>query len=562
MGAVAATSSSLALADAAGELTLRERVDHVDITTREPMLAVQADGGLFVSGYPSRVTGRDWTVPPLLWRSDDGGKTWNSLATGEPEDGAQGNSDVDLATASDGTLYFATMGFNRETREGTHITLGSSTDSGASWGWHMLSRTPLSDRPWVATADDGSAYAIWNDGDGVLFTSSEDRGASWTPPRRIAQSGGSSHLAVSGEGLIAVRVSPASASGNRFDAAADHVLVSEDGGATWFRSEPPEKLNWMPSGDDAGEVPRWVSPLAWTNDGRLHHVWSEKNTVHHASSADFGRTWKRSVLAEVDGTAFFPYLTASKDGRLAATWFIAGENSLTVQLALLTPGAGDGDLDVSLSDPFSPDSWEERLEVRKPSPAGEYAAAAFLGNGDIGVVTPIQDLHNKRGGFTFWRFGLDEQAPDTYSCENVAEHRQFDFWLGEWLVTDETGEKVYGNNSITRGADGCLLMEDYSSVDGFTGGSLNYYDPSSGQWHQQWVDNGSSIIRLAGGIDGSAMRLDGSIYYFGAGKSAAFRGIWTPLEDGRVRQFFEQENEAGEWVTWFDGYYRRRPEAD
>jgi hypothetical protein len=38
-----------------------------------------------------------------------------------------------------------------------------------------------------------------------------------------------------------------------------------------------------------------------------------------------------------------------------------------------------------------------------------------------------------------------------------------------------------------------------------------------------------------------------------------FRGLWTPLPDGRVRQFFEQSNDGGEtWVPWFEGFYTRK----
>ena len=36
-----------------------------------------------------------------------------------------------------------------------------------------------------------------------------------------------------------------------------------------------------------------------------------------------------------------------------------------------------------------------------------------------------------------------------------------------------------------------------------------------------------------------------------------FRGRWTPLEDGRVRQLFQQQDDEGVWQTWFDGYYSR-----
>jgi hypothetical protein len=55
------------------------------------------------------------------------------------------------------------------------------------------------------------------------------------------------------------------------------------------------------------------------------------------------------------------------------------------------------------------------------------------------------------------------------------------------------------------------------------------------------------------------MRLVGQIRNVGGGATAPFRGLWTLLPDGRVRQFFEQSNDDGKtWVTWFDGYYTRK----
>ncbi|MCJ7591455.1 MAG: hypothetical protein MUO51_08890 [Woeseiaceae bacterium] len=34
---------------------------------------------------------------------------------------------------------------------------------------------------------------------------------------------------------------------------------------------------------------------------------------------------------------------------------------------------------------------------------------------------------------------------------------------------------------------------------------------------------------------------------------------WTPLPDGRVRQFFEQSDDGGvTWVSWFEGFYTRK----
>ena len=149
------------------------------------------------------------------------------------------------------------------------------------------------------------------------------------------------------------------------------------------------------------------------------------------------------------------------------------------------------------------------------------------------------------------------QEPPVYSCEATPQHRQFDFWLGRWEVTDESGETTYGHNTISSREKGCLLFEEWVSTRGGSGSSMNYYDPSDGQWHQHWVDAGGSIIHTAGGMVDGSMVMEGSIYYLANGRETAFRGTWTPQEDGRVRQFFEEVNEQGEWQPWFEGFYRR-----
>lgn len=151
---------------------------------------------------------------------------------------------------------------------------------------------------------------------------------------------------------------------------------------------------------------------------------------------------------------------------------------------------------------------------------------------------------------------LAQQAPP-YSCGDVAAHRAFDFWLGRWEVTDASGEQRYGENNISLKHNGCLLMEEWLSSRGGSGTSMNYFNPGDGQWHQHWVDGGSSIIHTAGGIVDGSMVMSGSIYYFATGQTAPFRGSWTLLEDGRVRQFFEQQDENEAWQPWFEGYYRK-----
>jgi hypothetical protein len=149
------------------------------------------------------------------------------------------------------------------------------------------------------------------------------------------------------------------------------------------------------------------------------------------------------------------------------------------------------------------------------------------------------------------------QDKTPYSCESTAEHRQFDFWLGNWEVTDKAGDTVYGHNRISLGEKGCLLLEEWKSSRGGTGTSINYYNPVTDQWHQDWVDAGASIINTHGGMKNGSMAMRGKIYYLKSGRRADFRARWTPMEDGRVRQFFQEKDDKGQWQTWFEGFYRR-----
>ena len=149
------------------------------------------------------------------------------------------------------------------------------------------------------------------------------------------------------------------------------------------------------------------------------------------------------------------------------------------------------------------------------------------------------------------------QKPKPYNCEEPPQHRQFDFWLGTWKVTDKAGEQAYGRNTISKRENGCLLLEEYQTGKGFSGSSINFYNPSDSRWYQYWVDNGTSIIQTSGGLKNGSMVMRGKIYYLQSGRTAKFRAKWTPLEDGRVRQFFEEKDSQGKWQPWFDGYYRK-----
>jgi hypothetical protein len=57
-------------------------------------------------------------------------------------------------------------------------------------------------------------------------------------------------------------------------------------------------------------------------------------------------------------------------------------------------------------------------------------------------------------------------SPAPPSC-STPEHRQFDFWVGEWDVAMPDGKHA-GVNTITREHGGCLVREQWRGEGGMT----------------------------------------------------------------------------------------------
>lgn len=135
------------------------------------------------------------------------------------------------------------------------------------------------------------------------------------------------------------------------------------------------------------------------------------------------------------------------------------------------------------------------------------------------------------------------------------EHRQFDFWVGDWEVT--VGGNFAGTNSIQLILGDCVLLENWTGSKGGNGKSFNLFNSAKNKWQQTWVDSGGNVLELYGEFKDGVMRLTGENLI--NGKKALQRITWHPLDKDRVRQHWEQSQDDGKtWSTAFDGLYARK----
>ena len=149
-----------------------------------------------------------------------------------------------------------------------------------------------------------------------------------------------------------------------------------------------------------------------------------------------------------------------------------------------------------------------------------------------------------------------QPGPSAAPCTS-AEHRQFDFWVGDWNVKNTATGAPAGHNRVTLEQGSCVLQEHWTDSGGSTGTSFNIYYAGDKQWHQTWVDSTGLLLRLDGGLVDGKMVLTGKRVNR-AGKLVTDRIVWTPEPNGDVRQVWEYTADDGKtWQPVFDGTYVR-----
>lgn len=150
------------------------------------------------------------------------------------------------------------------------------------------------------------------------------------------------------------------------------------------------------------------------------------------------------------------------------------------------------------------------------------------------------------------------QAPTPPPACAGPEHRQFDFWVGEWDVSQTGKTDIVASSRIERLHGGCVIRERWMPRTAEGGSSLNHYDKSQRRWRQIWIDSVNSRVEFEGGLVGDTMVLTGFWKNAnGLDKDGLVRMSYSRAKDGAVRQFGEISTDHGvNWSPFFDLTYR------
>lgn len=157
--------------------------------------------------------------------------------------------------------------------------------------------------------------------------------------------------------------------------------------------------------------------------------------------------------------------------------------------------------------------------------------------------------------FAFVSQNLQAQPPCACCSDN---YKAFDFWIGEWVVFDTSGNKI-GENKIEKLEDNCLLTEQWKGAKGGSGRSTNYYDAADSSWHQVWVDNRGGNLVLKGRASTNKMSLKSALQKDPKGSLYANRITWTLNADGSVTQRWEMIDANDHFISIaFIGIYKKK----
>jgi uncharacterized protein DUF1579 len=158
-------------------------------------------------------------------------------------------------------------------------------------------------------------------------------------------------------------------------------------------------------------------------------------------------------------------------------------------------------------------------------------------------------------------------SPSASKACASAEHRQLDFWIGDWDVevrarqspTSDTWGTGRGTQHVEAILGGCAIAEHFTA-DGpqqpWAGASYSSWQPTIGKWRQTWVDDSGGYLAFTGGLENGAMTLYGEPREQ-AGKHFQMRMVFLAVTPRSLRWEWQRSDEGGPYAPMMTITYRR-----
>jgi hypothetical protein len=147
-------------------------------------------------------------------------------------------------------------------------------------------------------------------------------------------------------------------------------------------------------------------------------------------------------------------------------------------------------------------------------------------------------------------------------CADEPRTHDFDFWIGEWDVYKTgTQSPIVGHSVVQSISGSCALLENWTSTQGNTGKSINYYNTATGKWEQDWIGSDGLPQRyLNGEYKDSVMRFSYETTN-AQGKKVTGNFKFYNINKNTVRQYQDVNNDNCKTVTVsYDLTYVRKKE--
>ena len=142
--------------------------------------------------------------------------------------------------------------------------------------------------------------------------------------------------------------------------------------------------------------------------------------------------------------------------------------------------------------------------------------------------------------------------------ENRQPYRDLDFLVGRWEFFTMDGHKI-ADQTYSQKEQGCLVLEDWSTVTGETGTGMNFVDPATGKWRQVWMSPRFHIDYSGGLTQKGDFVLEGHMYPNNGQPASKIKGIYSKQADGSVtKEFLQYDENAKEWKRFFMGVARKK----